>query len=103
VLVGDAAHAMAPSAAQGGAQAIEDAWVLAAELLRSGLDATAALQCFERLRRPRVQRVAAAALRNLALYHVGGSRAALRDGILQSLPAILLLPRLDWLFGWKPE
>ena len=27
-LVGDAAHAMAPSAAQGGAQAIEDAWVL---------------------------------------------------------------------------
>ena len=31
-LIGDAAHAMAPSAAQGGAQAIEDAWVLAQRL-----------------------------------------------------------------------
>jgi salicylate hydroxylase len=34
VLIGDAAHAMPPSLAQGASQALEDAWVLARELDR---------------------------------------------------------------------
>ncbi len=55
-LVGDAAHAMAPSAAQGGAQAIEDAWVLAKSLAEEKAPETA-LSKFENVRRARVMRV----------------------------------------------
>jgi salicylate hydroxylase len=102
-LIGDAAHAMAPSAAQGGAQAIEDAWVLAAELARRPARADAALIAYERIRRPRAERVADAARRNLRIYDLSGTSAVGRNFILKVLPARLLLPRLDWLFGWRPE
>ena len=54
-LLGDAAHAMLPFFAQGAAQAIEDAAVLAA-CLRDG-DVTAGLQRYETLRRPRASKV----------------------------------------------
>lgn len=59
VLIGDAAHAMTPAWAQGAALALEDALVLAEALSahsdwdRAGLD-------YERRRRPRVDKVAAA-------------------------------------------
>jgi 2-polyprenyl-6-methoxyphenol hydroxylase-like FAD-dependent oxidoreductase len=52
-LIGDAAHAMSPMMGQGGAMAIEDAVVLAAELRRDG-DIPAGLARFERRRRARV-------------------------------------------------
>jgi salicylate hydroxylase len=57
-LLGDAAHAMLPFFAQGAAQAVEDAFVLA-ECLR-GIDAAgvpAALQRYESQRRPRASQV----------------------------------------------
>lgn len=57
VLLGDAAHAMSPSAGQGASLAIEDALVLARSLARH-TDQTVALSNYERLRRPRVQRIA---------------------------------------------
>jgi salicylate hydroxylase len=53
-LLGDAAHAMSPMQAQGAAQAIEDAFILAECL--DGVDAegvVAALERYERLRMPR--------------------------------------------------
>jgi 2-polyprenyl-6-methoxyphenol hydroxylase-like FAD-dependent oxidoreductase len=53
VLIGDAAHAMAPTMAQGAALAMEDALVLS-ELLVSGPDPTWAVAAFEERRRPRV-------------------------------------------------
>lgn len=52
-LIGDAAHAMTPNFGQGAAMAIEDAIVLARELVAHD-DASAALQAYERRRRPRV-------------------------------------------------
>ena len=57
-LLGDAAHAMLPFFAQGAAQAIEDAVVLA-ECLRgaSAASAPAALQAYVAIRRPRASRV----------------------------------------------
>jgi salicylate hydroxylase len=57
-LLGDAAHAMLPLFAQGAAQAIEDAVVLA-ECLRDAdaASAPAALQRYEAIRRPRASRV----------------------------------------------
>ena len=57
-LLGDAAHAMLPFFAQGAAQALEDALVLAACL--RGVDAAAvpaALQRYDAIRRPRASRV----------------------------------------------
>jgi 2-polyprenyl-6-methoxyphenol hydroxylase-like FAD-dependent oxidoreductase len=53
VLLGDAAHAMTPNLGQGGAQAIEDAWVLAAQLAAHA-DPAEAIAAYERLRRERV-------------------------------------------------
>ena len=53
-LLGDAAHAMLPFFAQGAAQAIEDAVVLARCLASADAEsAPGALQSYERLRRPR--------------------------------------------------
>ena len=52
LLVGDAAHATAPSLAQGAAMALEDAVVLG-EVLRACPDVPAALKAFEDRRRPR--------------------------------------------------
>jgi salicylate hydroxylase len=103
-LVGDAAHAMAPSAAQGGAQAIEDAWVLAASLTAaSPTNVASALSTYARLRQPRVERVAQLALRNLNIYEAKGISASARNTILRILPARFVLSQFDWLFGWKPQ
>lgn len=52
-LIGDAAHAMSPSAGQGASMAIEDALVLA-HCLRDAADPTQAFSDFEAARRPRV-------------------------------------------------
>ncbi len=102
-LIGDAAHAIAPSAAQGGAQAIEDAWVLAASLAGKSADPARALTDYARLRQPRVERVARLASRNLNLYEMKRVPALLRNSLLRTLPATLMLSRLDWLFGWRPQ
>jgi salicylate hydroxylase len=98
VLVGDAAHAMAPSSAQGGAQAIEDAFVLAEMLPRHAPDCAQALAAFERIRRPRVERVVRDSARNLRLYGLPRIPAALRDMAIANLPIEAHLRRLDWLF-----
>ncbi len=61
-LLGDAAHAMSPSAGQGASLAMEDAMVLA-QCLRDVVDVPAAFEQFERLRRPRVDAIAKHAAR----------------------------------------
>ena len=53
LLVGDAAHATAPTLAQGAAMSFEDAVVLGEELRRSGGEVAAALRQYEIRRRPR--------------------------------------------------
>ncbi|HEX2255189.1 MAG TPA: FAD-dependent monooxygenase [Afifellaceae bacterium] len=98
-LVGDAAHAMLPTAAQGGAQAMEDAWVLARCLAAGRDDPQGALGRYEAERRPRARRVAREAKRNLALYGLAGPAAAARNFAVAALPAKLHLARLDWLFS----
>jgi 2-polyprenyl-6-methoxyphenol hydroxylase-like FAD-dependent oxidoreductase len=53
VLIGDAAHASSPMMGQGGCMAMEDAWVLAAEL-RAAPSVEQALHAYVRRRTPRV-------------------------------------------------
>lgn len=55
LLVGDAAHAASPATGQGASMALEDAVVLA-KSLRDAPDTASALEQYERLRRPRVER-----------------------------------------------
>lgn len=59
VLVGDAAHATAPTLAQGAAMSFEDGFVLGQELRSSVADIPAALRAYEQRRRPRCEEVRA--------------------------------------------
>lgn len=59
VVLGDAAHAAAPNAAQGASMAIEDGIVLA-KCLRDRPDPHSAFAAYEQLRRERVEQVVAA-------------------------------------------
>jgi 2-polyprenyl-6-methoxyphenol hydroxylase-like FAD-dependent oxidoreductase len=54
VLLGDAAHAMTPNLGQGGAQAIEDAFVLAEQCGKAG-GVAEALENYERIRMPKAR------------------------------------------------
>jgi salicylate hydroxylase len=78
VLLGDAAHAMSPHLAQGGAMAIEDAAVLGEclELVTSlENDLPRALRCYEAIRKPRVERIAELARDNGASMLLGDGPA----------------------------
>ena len=99
LLVGDAAHAMSPHAAQGAAMAIEDAETLATELTRAPNDIGAALAAYETVRRPRIERVARRGAFNRFAWHAGGPIAFVRDRVLSLRPSEKLAADLDWLYG----
>jgi len=63
VLIGDAAHAVSPNSGQGASLALEDAMYLAKLLRDCGPDYAEAFACFERDRKPRVERIVAAGRR----------------------------------------
>jgi salicylate hydroxylase len=100
-LTGDAAHAMLPFMAQGGAMAIEDAAVLAAMIARHGAG-PAALAAYEAARKPRVARVARESARTGRIYHLAPPLSLARDAAMRALGPRRLLARLDWLYGWRP-
>ncbi|MFK0272490.1 FAD-dependent monooxygenase [Ensifer sp. NPDC090286] len=103
VLIGDAAHAMTPFAAQGAAMAIEDAFALAA-CLSEDLSVPTALRKFEALRRPRIARVRRRAAFNHFAYHARGPVRIGRDMVLKLKGADALAADLDWLYGYgAPE
>jgi 2-polyprenyl-6-methoxyphenol hydroxylase-like FAD-dependent oxidoreductase len=81
VLVGDAAHAMAPSSGQGASQALEDAVVLG-HSLREHREVAAGLAAYEAVRRPRVERVAAQGRRGNSSKVLGPVGAAIRDTMM---------------------
>ena len=70
-ILGDAAHPTLPFMAQGAVMAIEDAWILA-ECLDRISDQAAALARYQSLRRPRVEKIVAAANGNARNYHLSG-------------------------------
>jgi salicylate hydroxylase len=104
-LLGDAAHAMLPFAAQGAGMAIEDAAVLAKCLGESqkegGPTIAAAMQRYARARRSRVARVQRAARRNGMIYHLTGPMAYARDLAIKAMGAQRVLARQDWIYDWR--
>ena len=80
-LLGDAAHAMSPSAGQGASLAMEDALVLA-RCLRDSDEPAQAFAAFERLRRPRVEAISRQARRNNTGKAPGPVGAWFRDRML---------------------
>ncbi len=80
-LLGDAAHAMSPSAGQGASLAMEDALVLA-RCLRDAGQPAAAFAAFERERRPRVDAIFREARRNGSGKAATGLQAWFRDRLL---------------------
>jgi FAD-dependent urate hydroxylase len=88
VIIGDAAHATAPSSGQGASMAIEDAVVLA-RCLRDRSDIPQAFAVYERLRRARVERIVAHGART------SNSKAAGPIGrVIRDLMMPLILKRL---------
>jgi FAD-dependent urate hydroxylase len=85
IIIGDAAHATAPSSGQGASMAIEDAVVLA-RCLRDLTEIPRAFTAYERLRRARVERIVAHGARTSNSKAAGPVGRVLRDLMM---PAIL--------------
>lgn len=98
VLIGDAAHAMMPFAAQGAAMAIEDAWELACTVASKPL--AAALLDFEATRKARTARVKKRGEFNRFVYHARGPIRLGRDLVLSMRSPQSLAADLDWLYGY---
>ena len=81
VIIGDAAHAPAPTSGQGASMAAEDAVVLA-KCLRDQADIPEALATYERLRRPRVERIVAQGARTSSTKTPGPVGRIARDIML---------------------
>jgi salicylate hydroxylase len=104
-LLGDAAHAMLPFAAQGAGMAVEDAAVLAKCLAgcqdQSGPAIAAALQRYTRLRRSRLARMQRAARRNGMIYHLTGPLALARDLAIRAMGTTRVLAQQNWIYDWR--
>jgi salicylate hydroxylase len=100
-LIGDAAHAMTPFAAQGAAMAIEDAITLADTVAASpGIDGKA-LDGWEAARRQRIARVLRRGALNRFAWHASGPVALARNLFLRTRSGEKLATDLDWLYGWR--
>jgi salicylate hydroxylase len=104
-LIGDAAHAMLPFAAQGAGMAIEDAVVLAKALGDSTGESTAgipaALKRYARMRRGRVLKVQRMARQQGRIYHLSGPAAIARDLAIRAIGPQRMLARQDWIYDWR--
>lgn len=103
-LLGDAAHPMLPFQAQGAAQGIEDAVVLARCLSRAAGDPRVAFAAYERQRRPRTDRVQEVSRRNGKLFHMASPPLVLlRDTLFRTLVRVrpeVLAGMQRWLFDF---
>ncbi|XUY27937.1 FAD-dependent monooxygenase [Agrobacterium sp. rho-8.1] len=102
VLIGDAAHAMMPFAAQGAAMAIEDAFELATFVNRA-VTLPDALSQFQAHRIPRIDKARKRAALNRFAYHARGPLRMGRDILLSVRPPDAFLADFDWLYGYRAE
>ncbi|MEU8828736.1 FAD-dependent monooxygenase [Streptomyces sp. NPDC048636] len=101
VIVGDAAHACAPNAAQGASLAMEDGVVLA-KCLRDLRHPRSAFAAYEGLRRARVEKVARSSADLARRTAPGPVKRALRDATLpRRLDRAGGAAATDWLTGYR--
>jgi salicylate hydroxylase len=98
-LLGDAAHPILPTLAQGAALAIEDAACLA-RLLGDGSPVEPALARYAASRLRRVRRVQREARRNGRIYHLPWPADLARDLVIRRLGPERMSGRYAWLYGW---
>ncbi|PWW04000.1 salicylate hydroxylase [Hoeflea marina] len=101
VLIGDAAHAMTPFAAQGAAMAIEDGFELAEAVGAGDLPLGPILTAFESRRRIRLARARSRAAFNRFAYHARGPIRLGRNLVLALKSPESLGADLDWLYGHR--
>lgn len=101
-LIGDAAHAMVPYGAQGGACAIEDAFVLAAQCAQHPEDLPTAFSKFEKIRKPRIEAVLKLSINNRRIYHMARPMSWMRNLAMTLTPQRTLQARMDPIYGWDP-
>lgn len=87
-LLGDAAHAMEPFQAQGAAQAVEDAYVLAVCLAGGAHDPVGALSRYETIRRERAEELQASSAAAADVFYLpDGEQQQARDAAYAELRA----------------
>lgn len=100
-LLGDAAHPMFPFFAQGAAQAIEDAAVLARCLAGDNDGPTAALEQYEELRRPRTTRIQLVSHERADVNHLpDGPEQQARDAALAEADPLVAS---GWIYAYEPD
>lgn len=101
-ILGDACHPTLPFLAQGANMALEDAFVLAAELDRHD-EISVALAAYRARRFDRVRRIVGGASANTRIYHLGSPplRSVLHQGmrVVNRLAGAAFTRRYDWLYG----
>jgi salicylate hydroxylase len=107
VLLGDAAHPMMPFYAQGAAQSIEDAYVLAGCLAAAPDEPIAALDRYVKLRQPRTAWMQGLARREEQLYQMNdASEIAARNARMRAnrIPETAIFPpEQERLYGYDAE
>lgn len=106
VLIGDSAHAMLPYHAQGAAQSIEDAWVLARRLvLAPNIDD--ALRTYQTIRKTRTDKVQEASRAAQNLFHMSDEQQIQRRNqrftSMQTSIGDGFPPGQEWLFAYDAE
>lgn len=100
-LIGDAAHAVTPFAAQGAAMAIEDAALLAHYIAGPAKPEQGALFLWERQRKARLSKVAKRGALNKMAWNAAGPAVLARNLVLRLRSPQSLATDLDWLYGWR--
>ncbi len=103
IVIGDAAHAPSPTSGQGASMAIEDGVVLA-KCLRDERDVSRAFAAYERVRRPRVERVVAHGARGSSQKTPGAIGRIVRDMLLPLLFRFVVTEKsLAWMYDYHVD
>ncbi len=101
IIIGDAAHAPAPSSGQGASMAIEDG-VMLARCLGSSSSIADGFAAYERLRRDRVERIVAAGARTSSSKTPGVVGRLVRDAMLKVLLRFVVTEKsVRWMYDYR--
>jgi 2-polyprenyl-6-methoxyphenol hydroxylase-like FAD-dependent oxidoreductase len=103
IIIGDAAHAPSPSSGQGASMAIEDG-IMLAKCLRDHRDYRTAFAAFERIRRPRVERIVAQGARSSSTKALGPLGRTIRDAMMPLLFRYVITDKsLAWMYDHEMD